>query len=143
MTGRRPVRNGMAGRARRALARLLAAGIAATLVAAVPARALPGDPPYAESLMRLAEILGGLHHLRPLCGAPDGQIWRQKMSALIQAQDPTPEDRKRFVERFNQSYRSLAEIHRTCTPAAIEIIDRYLAEGGRLTRDIVSRYGRP
>ncbi|MBT9288631.1 TIGR02301 family protein [Prosthecodimorpha staleyi] len=122
---------------------MLAAGLAVSSLAAVPARALPGDPPYAESLMRLAEILGGLHHLRPLCGAPDGQIWRQKMSALIQAQDPTPEDRKRLVERFNQSYRSLAEIHRTCTPAAIEIIDRYLAEGGRLTRDIVSRYGRP
>lgn len=142
MTGWWPVRDGMAGRARRVLARLLAAGIAATLVAAVPARALPGDPPYAKSLMRLAESWA----VCITCGRCAARRTVDLAAEDVGADPgpgPDPEDRKRLVERFNQDYRSLAEIHRTCTPAAIEIIDRYLAEGGRLTRDIVSRYGRP
>jgi uncharacterized protein (TIGR02301 family) len=126
------------------------AGAAALLVAAVLAvlpgpapQAAPGDPPYVDQLMRLAEILGALHHLRPLCGANEAQVWRQKMSALLAAEEPSADERRRVVERFNQSYRSLAEIHRTCTPAASEIIDRYLAEGSRISREIVVRYGRP
>lgn len=120
--------------------------LAAVLTSAAPVRqsaALPGDPPYAESLLRLAEILGALHHLRPLCGANEPQVWRQKMGQLLTAQDPTPEERRRLVERFNQSYRSLAEIHRVCTVSASEIMERYLSEGTQLSRDLVVRYGRP
>lgn len=125
---------------------MAAAMLAAALAVAAPARdaaALPGDPPYAESLLRLAEILGALHHLRPLCGANEPQVWRQKMGQLLTAQDPSPDERRRLVERFNQSYRSLAEIHRVCTVSASEIMERYLAEGTQLSRDLVARYGRP
>ena len=131
------------GRSGRAAVLAVAALAAAAVASARPVAALPGDPPYLEQLLRLSEILGALHHLRPLCGAAEGQLWRQKMGALLTAQDPSPDDRRRLIERFNQSYRSLAEIHRSCTPAAAEIIDRYLAEGTRLSRDMVARYGRP
>ncbi len=122
---------------------VLALAAVVAVLQGAPARALPGDPPYEEQLLRLAEILGGLHHLRPLCGSNEGQLWRDKMNALITAEEPSPERKRRIVERFNTSYRSLAEIHRTCTPAATEIIERYLSEGGKLTREIVVRYGRP
>lgn len=132
------------------IGRMSSAGIrmlALVAVAMVPAiRPAPvraaGEAPYVEQLLRLAEIMGALHHLRPLCGADEPQVWRQKMSALLSAEEPTPDERKRIVDRFNQSYRSLSEIHRACSPAAVEIIDRYLAEGARLSREIVVRYGR-
>lgn len=139
-SGRRP-RGGIARFGRQAAGMLIATALGAA--ASLPARAATGEAPYVDQLLRLAEILGALHHLRPLCGAEEGQLWRQKMSALIAAEEPTADERKRIVERFNQSYRSLAEIHRSCTPAALEIVDRYLAEGARLSRDIVVRYGRP
>ena len=124
---------------RSARSALTAAIIAATL--AGPASAAPGDPPYDAQYMRLAEILGGLHHLRPLCGAKEPQIWRDKMNALISAENPSPERRKRLIDEFNRSYRALAEVYRDCTPAAQAIIDRYLGEGARISEDVLNRYG--
>ena len=90
------------GRSGRAAVLAVAALAAAAVAPARPAAALPGDPPYLEQLLRLSEILGALHHLRPLCGAAEGQLWRQKMGALLTAQDPSPDDRRRLIERFNQ-----------------------------------------
>lgn len=119
-----------------------ALALASTGFGAQSVRAADDAPPYDEQILRLAEILGALHHLRPLCGANETQLWRDKMSALIQAEDPGPERRKRIIERFNRSYRTLSEVHRTCTPAAAEIVKQYLAEGAKLSRDVVARYGR-
>jgi uncharacterized protein (TIGR02301 family) len=112
------------------------------LAACGPAKAAPGDPPYDEQLMRLATILGGLHHLRPLCGANEPQVWREKMSALIASERPSPDRRKRLIDEFNRSYRSLAEVYRDCTPAAQAIITRYLAEGAHISEDVLSHYGK-
>lgn len=117
--------------------------MACSLLVSSPAMSAPaGDPPYDDQLMRLAAILGGLHHLRPLCGASEPQIWRDKMNSLIAAEHPGPERRKRLIDEFNRSYRSLAEIYRDCTPAAEAIITRYLAEGASLSEDVLSRYGK-
>ena len=125
--------------ARRGLAGL---ALAAAVVASAPAMAASGDPPYDEQYMRLAEILGGLHHLRPLCGANEPQVWRDKMNALIAAEDPAPDRRRRLIDKFNRSYRSFTEVYRTCTPGAQDIIERYLAEGARLSEDVLNRYGK-
>ncbi len=117
--------------------------MALSLMAASPAMsAPPGDPPYDDQLMRLAAILGGLHHLRPLCGANEPQLWRDKMNSLIAAEHPGPDRKKRLIDEFNRSYRSLAEIYRDCTPAAEAIVARYLSEGASLSEDVLSRYGK-
>lgn len=105
-------------------------------------RAAPGQALYDDDMLRLAEIMGALHYLRPLCGADEAQLWREKMNALLSAEEPTMERRRRLVDRFNRSYRSLADVHRDCSPTATEIVERYLAEGSKLSRDIVSRYSR-
>ncbi len=107
----------------------------------VTASAAPGDPPYDGQYMRLATILGGLHHLRPLCGADEPQVWRDKMTALIAAENPTPDRRKRLIDEFNRSYRSFAEIYRDCTPAALTIINSYLSEGAHISEDVLNHYG--
>ncbi len=39
--------------------------------------------PYETALSQLAEILGALHYLRPLCGATEQGQWRTEMQALI------------------------------------------------------------
>lgn len=129
------------GSYRRAMAR----GLVALLVAgalATPIRAAE-EAPYDDQLARLAELLGALHHLRPLCGASEAQIWREQMQAILEAEQPSPARRARLVERFNQSYRSLATAHTICTPASRELAERYRREGEMLGRDVLARYGRP
>ena len=121
------------------LARLL---LVFSLLAA-PAHAQPsagGRAPYENDLQRLSEILGALHYLRDLCGAKEGQIWRNEMQALVNAEAPSGERRERLIASFNRGYRGFQQTYRTCTPAADYAIRRYLDEGSRIARDITARY---
>jgi uncharacterized protein (TIGR02301 family) len=113
------------------------------VLAASPAfaQAAPGGrPAYETDLTRLAEILGALHYLRDLCGAREGQIWRNEMQALLDAEAPAGERRDRLTASFNRGYRGFQQSYRTCTPAANYAIRRYLEEGSRIARDVTARY---
>src|SRR6476659_8989675 len=122
------------------LKRLAALSIALLLLAA-PARAVEtGAAPFDGDLQRLAEILGALHYLRGICGANDGQKWRNEMQALLDAETPTGERRNRLQVRFNRGYRGFQQTYRTCTPAADLVIRRYLDEGAKISREITARY---
>jgi uncharacterized protein (TIGR02301 family) len=101
-----------------------------------------GPPPYDEQLLRLAEILGSMHYLRTLCGSTEGSLWRDQMQGLLNSEQPDPDRRARFVDRFNRGYESFRAVYRTCTLAATEAIDRYMEEGARLARDVIARYGK-
>ena len=100
-----------------------------------------GTPaPFDGDLQRLAEILGALHYLRGICGANEGQKWRNEMQALIDAEAPSGERRRKIVASFNRGYRGFQQTYRTCTPAADLAIRRYLDEGAKISRDITARY---
>ena len=108
---------------------------------ATPARAIEGGAaPFDNDLQRLAEILGALHYLRPLCGANEGPKWLNEMQALIDAEAPSGERRQKIVARFNFGYRGFQQTYRSCTPAADVAIRRFLDEGARIARDITARY---
>ena len=107
--------------------------------AAPPEQLLP--PAYEAQMMRLAEILGSLHYLRELCGAGDGQRWRDEMESLLEKEEPTPQRRAELIGRFNRGFRGYKEIYRECTPAAAEAANRYLRQGIRLADEIPNRYG--
>lgn len=100
----------------------------------------PPPPIYEEKLLRLAEILGSLSFLRDLCGESDGAAWRHEMDALLVAENPGPERRKRLVARFNHGFETYNAIYRSCTPSAERAIRRYLSEGETLASDVRSRY---
>jgi uncharacterized protein (TIGR02301 family) len=109
--------------------------------ATIPARAIEGGPaPYDRDLQRLAEIMGALHYLRAICGANEGQLWRNEMQSLVDAEAPSGERRDRIVASFNRGYRGFQQTYRSCTPAAGVAIKRYLDEGSKITRDITARY---
>jgi uncharacterized protein (TIGR02301 family) len=99
-----------------------------------------GRPAYENDLQRLSEILGALHYLRDLCGAREGQAWRNEMQALVDAEAPSGERRERLIVSFNRGYRGFQQTYRTCTPAADYAIRRYLEEGSKIARDITARY---
>lgn len=125
--------------------RLLLAGVLALALATPAAAAGPTEgapPPYDPDLLRLAEILGALHYLRPLCGVTaEAQRWRNEMQGLIDTEQPSDARRAKIISSFNRGYSSYAEVYRTCTPAARVAVDRQLDEGSRLAHDIVVRYG--
>ena len=88
-------------------------------------------------------MLGALAFLRDLCGSGDGEEWRGKMSALLDADAPSGARRQRLMASFNHGFRGYELTYRACTPNAKTVISRYLAEASRLTRDITYRYGNP
>jgi len=117
-----------------------AAPAAAAPTIATESPAVQPDAPYEGDLRRLAEILGALQYLRGLCGANEGQTWRNQMQALIDAEAPPGERRDRLVASFNRGYRGFQQSYRICTPAAGLAVRRYLDEGARISRDITARY---
>jgi uncharacterized protein (TIGR02301 family) len=110
------------------------------LCLAAPARAVDTPAPFDNDLQRLAEILGALHYLRALCGANEGQKWRNEMQALIDTEAPDGDRRRKIVASFNRGYRGFQQTYRTCTPAANLAIRRYLEEGSKISREITARY---
>lgn len=131
-------RTGLVGRGRAAVAAVLLG----LLLATGPAVAAD-EAPYDDTLAKLAETLGALHHLRPLCGAPEAQTWRDQMQSILDAEQPSHDRRQRLVDRFNQSYRSLAAVHHACTPAARALAETYRLRGEELGRELVTRWGHP
>ncbi len=124
---------------------LILAAILTCLAAPVAAQdqnPAPAEPaaPYDGELQRLAEILGALQYLRTICNAKDGDRWRDEMQALLEAEAPAGERRRKIVANFNRGYRGYQQTYRTCTPAADLAIRRYLQEGARIARDITARY---
>ena len=113
---------------------------AALLAAGAPARAEVAAAPYDGNLQRLAEILGALHYLRAVCGANEGQKWRNEMQALVDAEAPHGDRRARMIASFNRGFRGYQQTYRTCTPAADLVIRRYLEEGSKIARDVTARY---
>lgn len=130
------------GTHRRATARALGcvlAGCVLALPLPLPAVAAPAadSKPYDERLMRLAEILGSVHYLRELCGSGDGQLWRDRMQDLLNAEGGTALRRMRLTRSFNQGYRSYSRTYIACTPSAQNAITRFLAEGAQLSDTLV------
>lgn len=105
------------------------------LMAQAPA---PGDAkPYDDRLVRLSEILGAVHYLRELCGADEGQVWRERMRELIEAEGSTAVRRIRLTRSFNQGYHSYSRTYKSCTPTAQTAISRFLSEGAQIADGLV------
>jgi len=60
------------------------------------------NKPYDNKLMRLSEILGAIHYLRELCGAREGQVWRDQMNELIESEGTTAIRRAKLVKGFER-----------------------------------------
>jgi uncharacterized protein (TIGR02301 family) len=116
----------------RLCAAVLIAGAAACPAAAQGTAAGPETKPYDERLMRLSEILGAVHYLRELCGANDGQLWRDRMRELMDAEGSSALRRARLTRSFNNGYRSYSRTYNSCTASAQTAINRFLAEGAEL-----------
>ena len=109
------------------------------LLLALSAPAFAIDPPYQRQMERLAEIMGSLYFLQPLCQAGTTD-WRAQMADLIALDEPDEDRRQRLAGAFNGGYTAFARFHRACTPAAREALTRLLVEAERTARDIHTRF---
>ncbi len=105
-----------------------------------PRPAAAAEAPFETRLLRLSEIFGSLHYLRNLCGETGNQ-WRNEMEALLQAENPEPAMRARYVSSFNSGYRAFSGGYSACTESAYAAIGRYMKEGQELSRDTAVRFG--
>jgi uncharacterized protein (TIGR02301 family) len=114
-------------------------GLAASLLllAAPQVEAASDSKPYDEDLFRLSEILGAVHYLRELCGADEGQMWRDRMSDLLKAEGSTALRRAQLTRSFNKGYRSYSRTYNTCSPSAQNVINRFLTEGAQIADQLV------
>jgi uncharacterized protein (TIGR02301 family) len=103
----------------------------------VLAQAAADTKPYDERLMRLSEILGAVHYLRELCGNNDGQLWRDRMQELINAEGSSALRKAKLTRSFNHGYRSYARTYSACTPTAQTAITRFIAEGAQISENLV------
>lgn len=122
-----------------ALKGVVAAAVLAAQVAAPPASAADGKP-YDDKLMRLSEVLGAIHYLRELCGANEGQYWRDRMRELMDAEGSSTLRRARLTRAFNQGYRSYSRTYNTCSPSAQTAVTRFIAEGAQLSDGVVKSF---
>ena len=107
--------------------------------AGAPPKALTTDDrPYDAQLFRLAEILGTLHYLRELCGANEGQVWREHMRELAASEGTSALRRAKLVESFNRGYRDYSRTYRSCTQPAIVAIQRYMEQASAITDGLIA-----
>lgn len=104
-----------------------------------PSAAAQDRKPYDNDLMRLSEILGAIHYLRELCGAGDGQLWRDQMRQIIDSEGTSALRRARLTRRFNQGYRSYSRTYNACTPSAKTAIERFIAEGVKIGEELLEK----
>jgi uncharacterized protein (TIGR02301 family) len=86
--------------------------------------------------MRLAEILGAVHYLRELCGANEGQLWRDQMKEILKNEGTTAVRRAKLVNSFNDGYRGYRRTYRTCTQSATLATARFSTEGAQIAASL-------
>ena len=121
---------------RRFKCRFIASAIAFSLIS-MPVFAASDVKPYDDKLLRLSEILGAVHYLRELCGANEGQYWRDRMRELTDAEGTSALRRAKLARAFNQGYRSYSRTYNTCSPSAQTAITRFLGEGTQISEGLI------
>jgi uncharacterized protein (TIGR02301 family) len=106
---------------------------------ALPMPALAIDPPYQPEMERLAEILGSLYFLNPLCREATSD-WRQELADLVSLDQPDEDRQQRLYGAFNGGYQAFSRLYRSCTPSAEEALTRLLVEAEATARDIHTRF---
>ena len=113
---------------------------ALALVAAATGALAQSSPsetkPYDDKLLRLCEILGAVHYLRELCGANDGQLWRDRMKELMDTEGSSALRRAKLTRSFNNGYRSYSRTYNSCSSSAQTAVNRFLAEGAEIANGL-------
>ncbi len=112
--------------------------VAGPLAAAAQTSTPPADSSqsYRGQLMRLSEILGGLHSVRTHCESAGDSHWRDRMMELIRLERPSVDERNAMIERFNAGYAATNSRFSTCSDAARAYAQTLAREGEGISRSL-------
>lgn len=102
--------------------------VLAITLAPAPARA----DKLTDGIGRLSEILGTIHHLRDICGANDGPLWRNKMIDMINVAELNATQRQVMISHFNDAFYQARTRYPTCTTNAAKRANKLFDEAHRL-----------
>lgn len=121
---------------RRLLGRLTVVVLAVAIgviVLSSTAPARPRDAAYNADLIRLSEVLGAIHYLRALCRTNEGQLWRNKMTEMLETEEPDEDQRQLLVSHFNITYHRYRKAYERCTTQAVSDANQFIEEGEQLS----------
>lgn len=85
-----------------------------------------------DGLVRLSEILGAVHHLREICGANEGALWRNKMIDMLNVAALDADGRQRLISHFNDAYFQALKAFPDCSASAAAKSNALFDEAHRL-----------
>ena len=112
----------------------LAVFLSAALILAGPALAQPRPPTERQLLADLARTLGESHALRQLCRGATDQYWRERMKALVVAEQPEPQFQDALEAAFNAGYETRQRQFTACSAASRQAESQVSAKGQTLAR---------
>ena len=118
--------------------------VLSTVLLALSLTGLPLSSAHAlpREMMRLAEVLGAVHYLRPLCGSHEGQKWRNQMVRMLNSVPASGDDKQVLISHFNIFYYRYRDAYPRCTGNAVRDANRLVSEGQRLAEALARRgYG--
>jgi uncharacterized protein (TIGR02301 family) len=101
----------------------------------------PPPPAYEPDMLKLAEVIGSLAFLRQLCGGPEAQQWRARMTELLDTEGVTEGRKERLAGAYNRGFKGFSLTYRVCTAAAEEASALLSKDGERLSRSLAGRFG--
>lgn len=114
----------------------------AGLVVAALMFIMPASPVWAASYdvgyVRMAEILGAVHHLRSICTPNEGAVWRNKMIDMLSYLPEQKAQQEVMISHFNSYYHRYERRYRSCTNDAADEANQLFEEAQILARHLAS-----
>jgi len=111
------------------------------LALAAPGMAQSAAAPY--PVERLSRVMGELHAIQFICQGPDAQVWRERMSELLELEAPVRGPyRQRLISEFNDGFaeRQRARPRLLCGEDTQRLERRLAEEGERLAERLRRTY---
>jgi len=94
------------------------------------------SPAERQELVDLARVLGESHALSQVCSAPDDQLWRTRMQAVLDQEAAEQGLKTRLSIAFNDGYHSGRALYPRCTDAARAEARKIAANGELLSEKL-------
>lgn len=107
-----------------------------SLVSATSAAAQGRAPSDRQTLNSLARTLGESHALRQLCKGAGDQYWRERMKALLVAEQPDVALQDSLESAFNAGYDSRQKQFKACSADSRQAESQVAAKGQALARKL-------
>jgi uncharacterized protein (TIGR02301 family) len=107
-------------------------------LAALPAQAQERTAAERQSLVGLSYVLGEAHALRSVCEGRSSQRWRERMTRLIELEQPDEGFKRRLLDSFNAGFAYREAAHPACDSDARAAVTETARRGQEIARSVVN-----